>query len=1011
MDINVDVFNKLILLINSAKKNINYELEARLWAKNKLIIDEEKFNRLFKKFTFSKDFNGYGYSYETKNILDIILDKSSINNGYESIRMSINGKDDIKKYWLTNNIDGLNISFIEKENIDKLDYDDFDLRFNLKNEIPEKNILKKNINLFLSKNNDKIDKLYRFKNRYSIKTDDNLFQIDMSYIKTGYGKTFKDSNTLKEKISYEIEIEYINKDLNIDSETIANSLLIHCLNILKIIRNTNILLSNEIINTIKDNYKKLANLKYDDIFIAASPVTLHKENLFKNDEIVNIYENYAVTLKADGERNFLFVNNDGKIYIFNNNFNIIDTGYIDDEWKDTLIEGELIKETNDLYMYDILFSKGIDVRKKILIDIKKEDTRVQFIDNFLKSTTRKIIENFPKNEIINLYSKKYIQTIRADGSDIFQKTKELWDTQKISNFNVDGIIFTPKYKHYPNKGISWSNLFKWKPPNLNSIDFLIRTIKDDNKNDVKSPFIDVIIRPDGKKETILKQYKTFELFVSGEKKVFKKNSNYNVKRIPILFNPFNTDAKNSEIYNLAKIMINDDGKVYAIDPITNDKIEIYDDIIVEFSYDITKEEGFRWIPIRFRKDKTNLYKNGKEVFGNSERTANDIFRAINNPITEEMITTGNISIIEEKDTINTKQYYQRSDNKERFPYQNFHNLYIKYQLLYLSSPNYINEYQQGTHGKILDLCCGRGVDINKIKRAKYAEVVGIDIDYKNIKDAQEFYKSVVPSPKPKAYYIRGDSSKLIFPNQMAGITDYDKQSLKKYIPTKYIFDTISLQFCFHYFFKDEISLLTILQNINDNLKIGGYVIGTTFDGQRLYEKLGNNDYIMGKTFSGETMWKIEKKYTTKLTFTEKKPNYGKLIDVFVKTIGVNHEEYLVNFKFLDKIMEEYGFSKVFVKPFEEFYQELVEKKNILNLTTKEMDQYTDIINKMSDEEKNFSFLSSGFIYKKEKNSSDALYKKLMNLIEKKDKVSKKITKMDENVYKMNEQTQELYLND
>ena len=84
---------------------------------------------------------------------------------------------------------------------------------------------------------------------------------------------------------------------------------------------------------------------------------------------------------------------------------------------------------------------------------------------------------------------------------------------------------------------------------------------------------------------------------------------------------------------------------------------------------------------------------------------------------------------------------------------------------------------------------------------------------------------------------------------------------KKFIPSKYLFDTISLQFCFHYFFEDEISFRSILQNINDNLKIGGFVIGTTFDGERVYNELQNKEFITGTTFSGETMWKIEKKYS------------------------------------------------------------------------------------------------------------------------------------------------------
>lgn len=68
------------------------------------IINEDIYNRIFQKLTFSKDNNGLGYKYEMKNILDVILDKSSIQNNYESIRMSINGLDNVKKYWLDSKI-------------------------------------------------------------------------------------------------------------------------------------------------------------------------------------------------------------------------------------------------------------------------------------------------------------------------------------------------------------------------------------------------------------------------------------------------------------------------------------------------------------------------------------------------------------------------------------------------------------------------------------------------------------------------------------------------------------------------------------------------------------------------------------------------------------------------------------------------------------------------------------------------------------------------------------------
>jgi SAM-dependent methyltransferase len=460
------------------------------------------------------------------------------------------------------------------------------------------------------------------------------------------------------------------------------------------------------------------------------------------------------------------------------------------------------------------------------------------------------------------------------------------------------------------------------------------------------------------------------------------------------------DEKNSEKYNVAKLLIEDDEKIYANDPLTNEKVEIYDDIIVEFGYDPEQEHNFNWKPYRFRRDKTSLYKNGKEVFGNGEKTANDIFKSIQLPITEEMITTGNIPVLEESGTIiNQYPYYVRNNNeegkRERMPYQNFHNHYVKYQLLYFSSPCYINEYKTGFHGKILDLCCGRGVDINKIKRARYSEIVGIDIDSQNIKDAQEFYKSFMPPPK--AFYVRGDTRKLIMPEQACAETEFEKMYTKKFIPTKYLFDTVSLQFCFHYFFEDEITFRTILQNMNDNLKIGGFVIGTTFDGERVYNLLQKTDSISGKKYSGEIMWKIEKKYNTKFSFTDKRGNFGKKIDVFVKTIGAVHSEYLVNFNYMTKIMQDYGFSLVFIKPFEELYNELMEGKNKMDLSNRELEKDMESVKKMSEDEKRFSFLSSAFMFKKEKNSPDSLMKKLVELMEKKHKVrGMKASKVDAN---------------
>jgi len=1028
MEFSKDIYNKLVSFIEESKLNKNYELEIRFGKSNKFKkednISNTIYEKLLNKLTFSEVNNGLNYAFEQLNTLDIFLNSEKVKNSNQ--RLSISGIDNIKKYWLDNNLEKLEHIYIEKERIDKVDDNNYDIRISLMNEIPIKNMSQKNIDLLQS---NVLEKTFRLKNRYSIKTDDELFLIDLTSVKIGKGPSFRDSGTIKNIPTYEIEIEFIGKNSILTNNEIALKIIDLSNIIIKIITESNIIITNTLKNKVLNSYTNLINTKNGNlVFIAANPITIHRENILKNNDIKNIYQKYAVTLKADGERHFLYVlksddKENGKIFLLNNNFEIKDTGLIDIEWGNTLIEGELINigGTKEFYMYDILFSKGEDVRKKYLINItigtglvpEKNTSRLSIIEKFFKSASRQKISSIMEENVILIKNKKYQFSVIPDGSDIFQKIKEIWDTRKYNVFEVDGIIFTPIFEYYPLKWGSWTSLFKWKPPHLNTIDFLVRTVKDNNLKDIKNPYIQIIKRPDGKEETVIKQYKIFQLYVTGQKTSYNgKTSKPYYENIPVLFNPFGLDDKNSTNYNQIKLFIDDVDKIYATDPLTDEKEEIYDNIIVEFSYDMEKEDGFRWIPCRFRHDKTNLYKGGKTVFGNAEYVANDIFRAINNPLTEEMITTGNVPISNNKNEIDQKAYFSylegnvaNDKKRERFSYQNFHNHYIKYQLYYFSSPLYIKEIQK-VEGKVLDLCCGKGVDLNKIKKARYQEIVGMDIDINNIKYAQNYYKTIVPMPKPKAFYVRGDAGKLIWPNQDSGFTEGDKIYTRKFIPTKYYFDTISLMFCIHYLFENEVKLRTLLQNLNDNLKIGGFVVGTTFDGERIYNFLMGKQSISGKTPDGETMWKIDKNYgSTKLEFSDKKALYGKEIDVFVKTIGTNHSEFLVNFKYFDKIMEEYGFSLVSRKPFEEYYNELIEEKNVANFDPKELKKNIEVARSMTEEEKRFSFLSSGFIYKKEKNSSDLLFKKLVDLIEKQNikkskdssKVKGAITKETENL--------------
>ena len=989
MELSKQSYEKINDFIDRSNRDKNLEFELRFVKQD---ISQKIFENIFNKLTFSKNNNGLGFKYEMIKHLDVFL--KSENN--KKSRMTLQNDASIKKYWLGIEPDDNDIILIEKEKIDNYDDNDYNFRLSLSKELENKNFLEKN-KLLLKSNNS--NKYYRLKNRYSIKSNDNLFSFDLSIVKQGYGLNFKNSNTLNSVSSYEIEIEYNNIEHNSNQESISKKFIKYLYYLLSIINSCNILLKNNIKDSIVNNYIKLVNLKKNDNnFIAAKPRTLHKFNLVKNDQR-NLYNRYAVTLKADGVNYFMYVNTDGHIYYFNNLFEVEDSGYICKEYENSLIEGEMIEFNGKkkFFAYDMLFFKGTDIRRKLLISLRKKDEsydekldgRLDKLNKFFNSENIKVKDNFSEENVISFEKKPYEFSLRSDGSDIFDKIKKIWTNKKYNEFNVDGLIFVPIYEHYPLQGRTWESLLKWKPPHLNSIDFLVKFVRDENGNIVNSPYIETVKRMDKKVERQLKLYRTLELYVGGIKYEFnKKIKKMILNQYPSLFNPNKLENISINNDNSAKIFIDSEQKIFATDPITNTKEEIFDDTIIECSYDAEAVDGFNWKPIRNRIDKTTKYKKGENQFGNNEKVANDIFYSIKNPITEEIIMSGEVDISDENYISSTKSYFSDLDSnnvsKKRYPYQNFHRLYIKTQLLYFTSPNYLMSYSSGMHGKILDGCSGKGPDITLIKNAGYAEVVGIEIDQSSVERAISFFKSAVTKPRPKTYYVRGDLSRLIFPNQDCGFTESDKIYTKKFIPNKYYFNTMTLNFCIHYFFKDEISYRTIIQNINDVLEIDGYLIGTCFDGMKIHNLLKNDKQISGKTFEGDIMWKIEKKY--KGRFGTKASNLGKQIDVFVGTIGNIHEEYLVNFDFFEATMKEYGFEKILVKPFEDFYNELKKGENKMNLDENELEKIKKFAENMSEEEKRFSFLNSAFIFKKIEHSSDKLYKKLVDLMDKKTKI-------------------------
>jgi hypothetical protein len=147
-------------------------------------------------------------------------------NGVSNSRCSITDIDSIKKYCISNSLENIplsSIKIIQKENYtdetiknSRIINQEYNYRINLKSE-NDLDYDEAHIKRYNNEINTKL-KHFRYKKRYSFITNDKLFRIDLSAIKSTqyikkigykYAKTFNEANILNNQEEYELEIEYI----------------------------------------------------------------------------------------------------------------------------------------------------------------------------------------------------------------------------------------------------------------------------------------------------------------------------------------------------------------------------------------------------------------------------------------------------------------------------------------------------------------------------------------------------------------------------------------------------------------------------------------------------------------------------------------------------------------------------------------------------------------------------------------------------------------------------------
>ena len=967
-------------------------------------IDDKNLDILKKTPVSKTDINEYRIRFNLKR--ETVLNKS--NKQVLDIIKKWSSLDKIFRY-------KKRISFITSDN--NYQYDLTVLKSSNKKNIKGANtiIKKRNIKDHMKKYVVSPDYILDFNEWFdSLKQNDNVTMIGKMKEIPMPSKNIKKSNVFNNELEYEIELEYVgNKRKSYENDkSVLLGILQNSMLILQSIQKSYYIISQFEKNDVISKYKSIMG---DYKFNGPMNVTLEKKHVLERkygdyNNIISIRKGYSVTDKADGERNLLIIIDNGKMYLLNRKNDVKYLGASCLELAGSIFDCEyILKDKNNnninlLMLFDAYFYNGDDIRKRILnrsneekSDGKIDKARYEYVidgmelieDNLKLDSNNNLVISKKKfyfgdddtydlereneidekeailSKILDIKSQDYID-LKEEINELKSDTKIFDHCNKVYKkdyiYEIDGLIFTPRnlfVGEEPGKNKKkmfngrWYRSFKWKPPQQNTIDFLVEIVKDpkDKQNDEISWMND---------NGNITPYKTLILKVGYDPKIHTKFNSCRVLNENLLFEskysnvPFKpTDPFMKDIHK-AYVPL-EDNMLYTLE----DKNIIQNNMIVECIYDPNETTIFKWKPLRIR-DNLNP---------NDFVTATNVWNCIHNPVTLDMITTGNTTSENEFDI-----YYNRimkRGDRSSAPMYDLHS-YVKKKLI-----------KDNTFGSknLLDMSVGKSGDLNHWVDAEVNMLVGIDISNDGLNNSNNGgcnrilnKMSEMDNTQIGENYmmIWGDTSKNML-DASCGNDDLNKYYLDIiYGNIEYEtinngklrnfynlgntmekdggFDVVSSQFSIHYYFKDTSTINIFLNNVSKSLKTGGRFIGTCLNGKEVFNNLKDKDII--SSTDDVTSWKITKKYT-QTKFSSSDASLGIEIDVYNESIGITFSEYLVNIDYLTKVCKKYNLKLVENSSFETIH------------STISKSQSYGKIKDMTDDHKKYSFMNNYFVYEKE----------------------------------------------
>jgi ribA/ribD-fused uncharacterized protein len=774
----------------------------------------------------------------------------------------------------------------------------------------------------------------RVMHRKSWKTADGLLRIDFSLVKSRSEEKREKtmSEILRKNPLYELEVEVADRKAPV--RAIVDSMIRHVNAILGSFQNSPFLLSKSDMENYRIEFGRTGMQ-----FI--QPVTMDRIHM-SPDEPNTVLKGYTVTNKADGNRCFLTVARDKRVLLITPALLVTWTGLTatKDVHIGTVLDGEHLPDLNLFCIFDVYVYRGKNTTRLPLMttddDVMKNplESRLGCAREFVKDLAADFVGQ-PTSKPMRIETKLFLA---GDGLAMQEAINRMLDTKFA--YPTDGLVFTPRASSVApppdRKGNTWLRVYKWKPADQNSIDFLLR------------------FKPGDAYDTVL-QHRVFKgmLYVSRDRKstiVYPRETltgEYtppalppDLQRIadtsgyaPSPFQP--TLPPEPEAHN---IMLPLDANGVPVDK-TGARIE--DNTIIECSYDLATS---RWTVLRTRYDKTYQYRKGEAQFGNNIAVANSIWTNIHNPITEEMVRHCSTEPVTNL-TVDDVYYQENLKAKDRVlkVVYSFHNR-VKEQLYEKLKPG----------STLLELGVGRAGDMGKWKRAKLGKVVGVDasesnltslglnesayVRYLNDRNRSSYQKL------PPALFVVGDMVKPFYENDDRYINIL---AGREPAPTPYLeqfagltqFDAISCQFAIHYACESEDAFGSFTQNLVTHGK--EWFFGTCMDGAAVYALLlGKKNHIFRA--DNQVFGEFVKEYPDGDTFTEE---FGQGIRVHLESFDKPVKEYLVPFERITEVLKAVGYDLVSTSMFSEYYS----KQTEITLTQ---------------EQQAFSLLHRSFVFKK-----------------------------------------------